>query len=144
MAEVTADGAGVGGHGDGLDAEAGEGAHVGEHHLAVGDDGAGVVDVEAVGVFHEEFAAAHDAEAGADFVAEFPLDVVEVLRQFAIGLDALAEDVGDHFLVGGAEEHVAVVAVFQAEHFLAVAVVAAGLAPEVGGLHGGHEDFLGA
>jgi hypothetical protein len=64
------------------------------------------------------------------------------LRHVAVALDATAEDVGDHLLVGRAVEHFAVVAILEAQHFLAVAVVAAGLAPEIGGLQGGHQDFL--
>jgi hypothetical protein len=70
--------------------------------------------------------------------------VVEVERQVLVGLDVGPEDVGDHFLVGGTEQHLAVVAVVDAQHLLAVIVVAATLPPQVGGLDGRHQDLDGA
>ena len=144
MAEVAADRAGVGDHRDGFQAEALEGAHIGQHHLAVRHHRALVVEIEGIGVLHQELAAAHDAEARADLVAELPLDVVQVLRQFAVGFHRLAEDVGDHFFVGRTVQHFAVVAVADAQHFRPVGVVAAALAPQIGGLDGRHQDFLRA
>ena len=42
------------------------------------------VGVEGVGVLHEELAAAHEAEARPDLVAELGLDLVEVERQLAV------------------------------------------------------------
>jgi hypothetical protein len=77
---------------------------------------AGLVEVEAVGVLHQELAAAHHAEARADLVAELPLDVVERARQVAVALHVVAEDRGDHLLVGRPVEHLAVVAVLDAQH----------------------------
>ena len=67
--------------------------------------------------------------------------MVEVERQVLVGLDVGAEDLGDHLLVGRAVEHVALVAVLDAQHLLAVVVVAAAFAPEVGRLDGRHQDF---
>ena len=142
MGEIAADGAGIGAHGHGFEAQALEGAQIGEEHLAVAVLGGFGGDVEGIGVLHQEFAAAHDAEARAHLVTEFPLDVVEVARQVAVAFGVGAEDVGDHFLIGRAIEHFAVMAVDEAEHFLAIAVIAAGLAPELGGLDGGHQHFL--
>ena len=58
-----------------------------------------LVDVEGVGVLHEELARAHHAEARPALVAELHLDLVEIRRQLAIALQLAARDVGDDFLV---------------------------------------------
>jgi hypothetical protein len=100
-----------------------------------------LVEVEAVGVLHQELAAAHHAEARADLVAELPLDVVERARQVAVALHRVAEDGGDHLLVGRAVEHLALVPVADAQHLRAVGVVAAALAPQVGRLDGRHQQL---
>ena len=44
----------------------------------------------------------------------------------------------------GAEAVVALMAVLEAQEFLAVVFPTPGFAPQVGGLHGRHEDFLSA
>ena len=100
--------------------------------------------VEGIGILHQEFAATHDAEARAHLVAELPLDMIEVARQLLVGLDTLAEDVGDHLLVGGSEQHVAVMPVLDAQHLLAIGVITPGLAPQIGGLDRGHQHLDGA
>ena len=144
MAEVAADGPGVGAHRDGLQPHAREGAQIGHEHLVVGMARAFLGQVEGIGVLHQEFAAAHHAEARAHLVPELPLDVVEVARQVAVALGELPEDIGDHFLVGRAEQHLAIMPVLEAQHLRPIGVVAAGLAPEIGRLDGGHQDFLRA
>ena len=88
-----------------------EGAQIGDEHLVVGVARAGLVEIEGIGVLHQELARAHDAEARPDLVAELPLDVIEVERQVLVGADVGAEDVGDHLLVGRPEQHVALVPV---------------------------------
>ena len=105
--EVAADRPGVGGHGDRLQAHARERAQVGHEHLVVGVPRGLGAQVEGIGVLHQELAAAHDAEARAHLVAELPLDVIEVARQVAVGLHAVAEDLGDQLLVGRPVEHLA-------------------------------------
>ena len=142
MAEVAADRAGIGAHRDRLQAHAGKGAQVGHEHIVVGADGARPVDVERIVVLHQEFTAAHDAEARPHLVPEFPLDVIEVLRQVAIALYAIPEEDRDHLLIGRSEQHFAVVAVLDAQHLRPVGVIAPALAPQVGRLDGGHQDFL--
>ena len=144
MAEVAADRAGVGAHRDRLQAHAGEGAQVGHEHPVVGVDGAGLVDVEGIVVLHQELAAAHHTEARADLVPELPLDMIEVLRQVAVALHAIAEEHRDHLLVGRSVEHLAIVPVLDAQHLGPVGIVAAALAPQVGRLDGRHQHFLGA
>ena len=92
MAEVAADRARRRLHRHRLDAHPLEGAQIGEHLRVIAVPRAGLVEVEAVGVLHQELAAAHHAEAGADLVAELPLDMVERARQVAVALDVVAED----------------------------------------------------
>ena len=131
----------VGAHRDRLQAEPREGAEIGDEHAVVGLPRALEVEVEGIGVLHQELAAAHDAEARPHLVAELPLDVVEVERQVAVGAHVGAKDVGDHLLVGRPVEHVALVPVDDAQHLLAVVVVAAALAPEIGRLDRRHQHF---
>ena len=118
-----------------------EGAQIGDEHLVVGMPRAGLIDVERIGILHQEFAAAHQAEARPHLVAEFPLDVIEIERQILVGAHIGAEDLGDHLLVGRPVEHVALVAVLDAQHLLAVGLVAPALAPQIGRLDGRHQQF---
>ncbi len=142
MRQVAADRPRVRRHRDRLQPHALERPHIGQHHLAVADHGARVVEVEAVGVLHQELPPAHHAEARTDLVAELPLDVVQDLRQLPVAFHRLAHQVGDHLLIGRPIQQVAVVAVGDAQHLLAVIVVAPALAPQLGGLDGRHQAFL--
>ncbi len=142
--EVAADRPGIGAHRDRLQAHPGEGAQVGDEHAVVGMPRAGLVEVEGIGVLHQEFARAHDAEPRPHLVAELPLDMVEVERQVLVGADRGAEDLGDHLLVRGPEQHVALVPVADPQHLLAIGFVAARFAPEIGGLDRRHEELDGA
>ena len=90
--KVAADRARRGLHRHGLDAHALEGAQIGQHLRIVAEPRAGLVEVEAVGVLHQELAPAHHSEARPNLVAELPLDVVERARQVAVALDLIAED----------------------------------------------------
>ena len=103
-----------------------------------------MVDVEGIVVLHVELASAHDPEARAQLVAKLPLDLVEVLRQVAVAAHRLPEDIGHDLLMGRAEEHRPVVPVGEAQHLLAVVLVAAALLPKLGRLHRRHEDLLAA
>jgi hypothetical protein len=69
------------------------------------------------------------------------LDVIEIERQILVRPHIAAEDLGDHFLVGRAVEHFAVMAVADPQHLLAVSIVAPALAPQLGGLDGRHQQF---
>ena len=139
MGVVAADRAAVGAHRDRLQAHALIGAQVSDHVAVVGVHRVFDRQVEVVAVLHQEFAAAHHAEAGAGLVPEFPLDVIERQRQRLVAFDMAAEDVGDHLLVRGAVEHVALVAVADAQQLFAIGVVAAGFAPQIRGLKRGHQ-----
>ena len=137
--QVAADRAGVGAHRDRLQAEPREGAQVGDEHLVVGMARSGLIDVERVRVLHQEFAPAHQPEARPHLVAEFPLDVIEIERQILVRAHIGAHDLRDHLLVGRTVEHVALVPVLDAQHLLAVGLVAGALAPQVGRLDGRHQ-----
>src|SRR5262249_59319400 len=90
-----------------------------------------------------ELEAGTPAEAWTLLGAEFPLDMIENLRQFAIGANVGAEDLGDHLLVGGPVKHVALMAILDAQHFRAVGVVASALAPKIRELQGRHQELDG-
>ena len=139
--KVPADRAGFGAHRNGGEPEPLEGAQVRGEHPVVGMARAGLIEIERIGVLHQKLARAHDAEARPDLVAELPLDVVEVQRQVLVGAHRGAENLGDHLFVGGSVQHVAVVPVADAQHLLAVIVVAPGFAPEVCRLDRRHQHF---
>ena len=141
MAEVAADRARGRLHRHRLDPEPLEGAQIGEHLRIIAVARTGLVEVETVGVLHQELAPAHHPEARADLVAELPLDMVERARQLAVALDVPGEDRGDHLLVGRAVEHVAVVAILDPQHFGPVGVIAPRLAPQVGRLQRRHQQL---
>ena len=139
MGKIAADRARRGLHRHRLDAEPLEGAQIGQQLGVIAVARASLVEVEAVGVLHQKFATAHHAETRTHLVAEFPLDMVEGAGQFAVAFDLAGEERGDHLLVGRAIQHFAIVAVLDAQHFRAVGVVAARLAPQFGRLQRRHQ-----
>ncbi len=141
MGKIAADRTRIRAHRHRLQAHAREGVQIGDEHAVIGPARRGFVDIEAVGILHQEFAAAHDAEARALLVAELPRDLIEVQRQVAVGPHGGAEDVGDHFLGGGAVQQIALMAVLDAQHLLAIVVVTAGFAPQVSQLQGRHQQL---
>ena len=62
-----------------------------------------VVDVEGVGVLHDELAAAQQAGTGARLVAVLGLNLVQVDRQVLVGGVQVLDQQGEHFLVGGGQ-----------------------------------------
>ena len=144
VGEVAANGAGVRLHSAKAQAKAGEDVVVGLLADHVGGFCPGIVQVKAVAVLHDELAAAHEAEAGADLVAELGLDLEQARGQLPVGADLAAHKVGDDLLVRGAKAVVAVVAVLEAQKLLAVVLPAPGLLPEIPWLHCRQEQFLEA
>ena len=118
-----------------------EDAAVGLVHLVVGKIGRIAVNVKGVSILHDELAAAHQAEARADLVAELGLDLIEVDRQLAVGGDRAAHDVGHDLLVGRAEAELALVAVLDPQQLGPVLEPAAGLLPQLGGLDRRHDQL---
>ena len=121
-----------------------EDAGVGRMHGLVGTVQAVFVEVEGISVLHEEFARAHDAEAGADLVPKLGLDLVEIHRQLAMAADFAPEQVGDDLLMGRPQAKRAFVAIGEAQQLGPVLFPAAGFLPQFGGLHHGHQQFQGA
>ena len=142
--QIAANGAAVGRHGTVAQAKAVENAAVSLRHAGVAGLGAFGILVEAVGIFHDELAAAHQAKARAALVAELGLDLVQVLGQLLVAAQVLPGDVGDHFLAGGLDHEIVVVPVLDAQQFGAHFFEAARFLPEFGGLHHGHGAFDGA
>ena len=89
-----------------------------------------VVDVEGVGVLHDELAAAQQAGTGASLVAVLGLNLVQVNRQILVGGVQVLDQQGEHFLVSGGQQHVGALTVLEAEEVIAV------LVPAVRGLVG--------
>ncbi len=123
--------------------EACEGTQVGHAHGFVGGVESGVVDVEGVGVLHDEFAAAQQTGAGAGLVAVLRLDLVDRQRQvFVRGVEVLDQE-GEDLLMGGSEDVVVLAAVLEMEEGGGEGLPAAGLLVRIGGQQTGEVDFLG-
>ena len=143
MGETAADRPRVGLHGPEFETAAGEYPLIGLIHLHVGNLRRLVAHIERIGIFHDEFPAAHEAESRPDLVAELGLDLIEIDRQIPIGMQFLAGDVGDDLLMGRPEAGLPFVPVMEAQQFRAVFFISAGLLPQIGRLHHGHQQFLG-
>ena len=136
--------AAVGLHRRRLEPAARENALVGAVHRPIRLVGCLGVGVEAVSVLHDELLRAHQSETRTRLVAEFRLDLIDVERQLAVGRNDVRHEVG-HFLLGGrTHRHIALGAVFEAEHVRAHRVPAPGLLPKLGGLQRGHENLARA
>src|SRR6266446_4424956 len=131
---------------DGTEAEpaAREDAPVGVEHVPVLAPRVLDVDVERVRVLHDELAPAHEPEARPDLVAELHLDLVEVLREIAVGANFSPHQVRDHLLVGRTEAEVALVAILHPQELASVLLPAPALPPELGRDDGRHQDLLRA
>ena len=87
--------------------------------LVVAGVEAGVVDVEGVGVLHDELADAQQAGLGAGLVAELGLDLVPDLRELLVAAELVARDGGHDLFVGHGEAELGAFAVLEAEHVVA-------------------------
>ena len=103
-----------------------------------------MVNIEAVRVFHVEFAHANEAAARARLVAELCLYLVDDERQVAVAVDIGLDHVGQQLFVSGREHERTLAAVVQPEEFAAHRVTAAGQVPVLERLEGGHLNFLTA
>ena len=124
-----------------LDAEPLKGAKIGQHLLVIAQPRGPLVEVEAVGVLHQELAPPHHPEARADLVPKLPLDMIKRARQLAIGARFGREDRGDQLLVGRPVEQFAPLPVLQSQHLGAIGVVAPALPPQIGRLQGRHQQL---
>src|SRR5690606_10442307 len=131
MGAGTADGTGIGLHWAEVQTQTGEDIAVGLMHPVIGLLQGFLVEMEGVGVLHQEFAAAHQAKARADLVAEFGLNLEEVDRQLLVAIKLVAGQIGDDFLVGWANTEFAVVSILEAQQLRAVLFPATGLLPKL-------------
>ena len=115
---------------------------VGIKHLPVTDFRTFLVRVKTVGILHAEFTAAHGAEAGTNFVAEFCLDLIKIQGKLTVGLDFVANQIGNDLFVRGAETTFPVMTVAESQQFLAVMGPASRFLPEFRRLYGGKENLL--
>ena len=113
-------------------------------HNLIGLMEAFFVNIERIGILHDEFAAAHEAEAGTDFVAVFILHLPKDQGHLLIRTQFVAEKRRNQFFMSRPEAVAVVVAVLQLEHFRPVSAPPARFMPDFGRLHDGHHDFLGA
>ncbi len=67
-----------------------------------------------------------------------------MLRQLPVAANLAPHDVGDHFFVRRADDELAAMAILEAQQFGTILLPAAGLLPQFGRLHGGHEQLNGA
>ena len=105
---------------------------------------AGVVDVEGVGVLHDELAAAQQAGAGTRLVAVLRLDLVDRERQVLVRRVEVLHHEGEHLLVRGTEQVVGALAVLEPEDAVAVLGPAAGGLVGLAGQQRGERQLLGA
>jgi hypothetical protein len=103
MAEIATNRTRVSHHRNRLQSEARKGAQVSDKHLVIGMPRTGLIEIEGIGILHQELAAAHQTEPRPHLVAEFPLDVVKIKGQVLIRSHVGAENFGDHLLVGRTE-----------------------------------------
>src|SRR5690242_8803423 len=97
------------------EAQAPEDTAVAVVHGSVGDVETLFVGVEGIGVFHEEFPAAHHTEARSNLVPELGLDLVEIERKLTVAFDLPPHHIAYDFLVCGAEAVIAHVPIFEAK-----------------------------
>ena len=103
-----------------MEAEPVEDPDVGVAVQLVGLVQPGLVDVEGVGVLHDELATAQQAGARTGLVAVLGLDLVDRQRQVLVGREQVLDREGEHLLVGRPEQVVGVLAVLEAEDVVAV------------------------
>ena len=136
---ITTDDPGVGLNREGLQTATGEDAGVGVVHLVVARHRTGIGGIEGIGVLHEELLGAHQAETRADLIPELGLDLIEILRELAVGVQLVGSQRGDHLFVGGPENPILPGRIPHLEEHSGSRLVAAGLLPDIDGLQGGHE-----
>ena len=141
MRKFSADHAGVGLNGKRLQTAALKNPRVGIVHPLVTHLRRRVAHVETVGVFHDEFLGAHEAEARPDFIPEFQLNLVKILRHLPVGTDLARGQQRDDFLVRRPEHPLLARAIADLVEHVGGGFVAAALLPDFRRLQRGHEDF---
>ena len=91
MAQIATNGAGISRHRKRAKPKPREGAQVSHKHFLIRHPRRRFINVEAIGIFHQKFAAAHHAKARANLITEFPLNMVEIARQLLVAAHIVAE-----------------------------------------------------
>ena len=143
MRITSADASGVRLHRPEVQTAARENQVVRLEHLPVTDLGPRLIRIETVGVLHAEFPAAHHPEPRPYLVAKLGLDLVEISRELPVCLDPVADQIGNHLLMGRPETVFPVMAIAKAQQFLAVMDPAVRFLPELGRLNHRQEHLLG-
>mmetsp|Transcript_23351 Transcript_23351/g.40713 ORF Transcript_23351/g.40713 Transcript_23351/m.40713 type:complete len:279 (-) Transcript_23351:229-1065(-) len=138
MSVIATNGATVGTHRNGLQTHPLVRAQVADQMTVVGMHRILFGQIKVIPVLHQEFATAHHTKTRADFVAEFPLDLVHGQGQVLVAAHMRAKDIGDQLFGRGREQHIAVMAVFDPQHFGTISVIAATFTPQVCRLNGRH------
>jgi len=140
------DGTAIGLNGHSLEAAAGKDAAIGLIHGGVAAAEVLGTGMEGIGIFHDEFAATHQAEARTDFISEFRLYLIEVDGQLAVGAQQISSQGCDHLFMGGAKPKLPVLAILQVKHDSFTGCVtrpAATALPQLRGLQLGQQGFEG-
>ncbi len=125
-----------------VEAESLEDPTVGVPHGLVALHGRGIVDVEAVGILHQELAAPEQPRPRARLVAILHLYLIEVDRELSVALHLSPDEVGDDLLVGGPEVVVGALPVLEAHQRGTEGVPAPALLEVGRGEHRRHEELL--
>ena len=113
-------------------------------HRVVAALEAGEVGVERIGVLHEELARPQQTEARAEFVAVFPVDLVQIDGKVPVARVLPRHQRGDNLLGRRGQRVPVLLAVLDPEHHRAVHLVTAGLLPEIQRLGDRQAHFLRA
>jgi hypothetical protein len=101
------------------------------------------IDIEAIGILHNEFASTHDAEARPNLISELGLDLIEIERHLAIRSNFFSGNIRDDLLVGGPQTTISVVAVLQPCQLASIFFPSMALLPELRRLNKGEKDLNG-
>ena len=85
---------------------------------------------EGIGILHDEFASTHKAIAGAELIAEFILNVIEVDGKLLIAAQLVTDKRSDRLLVRGSKDELTAVTVVKAHELLSVSVNSTTFTPD--------------
>src|SRR5512139_3120142 len=88
---------------------------VGLEHTLVADIQPLIIRIKAIGVFHGKLSYPQQTSAGAGFIPEFDLYLINIQREITVALHIMADKVGYHLLVSWSQDHFVVPAVFKME-----------------------------
>ena len=138
---TAADRTGIGIHRTEFQTQAGENAGVGVVHILVFHCHAFGGEMEGIGIFHQELARTHHAEARTDFIAEFGLDLVKIDRQLFVRTQFVTREIGDDFFVGRAVGIFGFLAILDLQQLTAKLGPASGFFPQFFRLNRRHQYF---